>query len=218
MRPWMWLLLLVSASPAFAQECGTNVVTLADGAPSPSTKAVRDTSNIKSQVSYDLTLGKAFALVSTFGFDAQSGANLTDLYTVVGPVPNAAVAIHARLHVTGSGSTNCTQFPLPRCSAASGLAGLAWNATSVQAFLPKTTDQFVELPISVLVGVPFRLDWNLIARVSTEQPPGSASYAALLEFPDLPAGMAIVSCAGYHADGPVPVTLRSWGSLKASYR
>lgn len=47
---------------------------------------------------------------------------------------------------------------------------------------------------------------------------GEGYIATTLGFTQLPAGVSVRSCHGYHQDGPVPTIARTWGALKSSYR
>lgn len=167
------------------------------------------------------TSATSFGLVSTH-----------DEFTVLGPEGASPAAFTVRLGLTAlctgyftywCGPTN----PNATCSMPSGdvSARLVEGAVNEASYRGRNTSAPLELTVTRAPGEAFTLGVKVVANAPGDFDDAvdavshaAASIAAVLSFPDLPAGWSVVSCQGYQAGQIVPTRNTTWGRLKISYR
>lgn len=131
---------------------------------------------------------------------------VSDNFTLTGPLSAVPISIEARLRITGSRTAGPAVGRVSFVAAADSVVFDAPVASSI--------DQTVVLHLSQLPGQPFVL---LVRPAGTGFCQGYVILDTRLTFA-LPPGYLISSCHGYAGAVVTPVTARSWGSLKTSYR
>ena len=161
-------------------------------------------------VSWSAPLGWVGVSCSAGG--SHGGANgsvtTTDDFVLLGAPVGSAVRVTATLSIAGSSFHDMfyswsVGHALSDMLGRSGTPGT--NASGGSALL---------LEVDFEPGVAQRLSYQVSASAWKASVSGSAS----LSFPDLPAGMSIVSCRGYQAGAVTATRPTSWGRLKQIYR
>jgi len=171
-------------------------------------------------LSYDLVSG---ALHVDKDINSSTGAvavNARDAYDVAGLPGGTVVPLTAMLDVNGymespgCGGTGCYGV----CGAAI-VQGAAQVVREVSVGFSGRSDLIttLELPISVTVGTPLVVEFDLYERANAGGDWHGGVADAQIRFTGLPAGASIVSCYGY-SGGATPAHSLSWGRLKTIYR
>ena len=175
-------------------------------------------------VSYDLVVG-TFAVTGGGGGGEQSGGaslGVSDIYQIVGPASVIPIPFQVVVHLAGTLSASLGTYPYigtvcnnadTHFTLSSGPTSAAYQLGSYSpACTSVTVDHDVSIALQKLPGEAFTVANSLSVSGSA-----SGTVNGTFAFVGLPPGYVVTSCQGYSSP-PTPVSTRSWGSLKASYR
>lgn len=202
--------LLLSAAPAFAADCPTNIGRMGAScqdhlhtstAPifsfTPPSGCVGQGGGT---ISYNLIAGSIAA--SAFlndHFALTNSMQTSDVFVITGPASATAIDIQAILTTVRQPWT---------------LARLTVGAVTLETSAPGSGTEVLKLNAAYLPGEPFTVGMFVEATavgIDNRQISGS------LAFSKLPPGYTLTSCQGYAA-APVATRVTSWGRLKQIYR
>jgi hypothetical protein len=86
------------------------------------------------------------------------------------------------------------------------------------SWMPKLWSRVYNLELSVPLGVPFHLGFEVDAFSSFVGGPSGPGYVHMHFGFGFPPDVTMSSCQGYFQDQPVPAQATTWGSVKARYR
>ena len=137
------------------------------------------------------------------GFASDSLAvSVSDVFTLSASGPPHAIYFTIRMHVVWAGAG--WTITAGRITDGTGSIGPSWTTASGD-----TSFTFVDKKDST---TPFTLTFTLVTTAAESGIGASADY----DF-DLPPGVTISSCRGFHAQ-PVPTRGATWGAVKIRYR
>lgn len=167
-----------------------------------------------STVSYDLSNG-AFSC-SSIGREYGSGAGFTvfDVYQLVGSAPDCSFPFKVNLHLMGK----YTRIRALGADAEIDARLLDTFTLQQSHFYLHTT---VTTTIDTVLTIP--LDWcrdpfTIQYEFGTGGGWGEVTASAQILFSDLPQGVSVTSCQGFHEEGPIPTLPVTWGKVRARYR
>ena len=151
--------------------------------------------------------------------EAASALDLRDEFTISGPPPGTPLVFTVRFSVSGVGLN--AQLGPKQYAVGSTEIGIrdGFSREARHTFETASEPVALDLPFTVLAGVPFTLTMFARGVVSSQYFEGATWAEGSLSFEGLPPEAVVQSCSGYHSSGlPVPVRPSSWGNLKRRYR